>query len=91
MHAVGAVHDTLANSTGLPPGEPGVSSAIHFVPFHLLARTIALRSFGKVVPTAVHAVGDLHETPWNIVSTGAADLGVVSIAHSLPLHLSGSR
>ena len=69
MHASGEVQDTLYKELEVAPGGPGVCWIVQFVPFHLSASDVATVVPLPEVPTAMHAVGDVHDTPY---SPGAA-------------------
>lgn len=67
----------------------GVRSTVHFVPFHRSASVTTV--FGTPdVPTAVHALGEVHDTPSRLVVTEGVGSGVDWIVYSLPFHLSAS-
>jgi hypothetical protein len=52
-------HETLLKNANCEPAGFGIDCTVHFVPFHPSAMTAPALSF----PTAVHAVGDVQETP----------------------------
>jgi hypothetical protein len=65
---------------------------IHMVPFHCSAKgtTVPLLSVAADEPTAVHAVGVVHETAVRLAAVGPTGLGVDTTDQVLPSHDSAS-
>jgi hypothetical protein len=82
MQALLDVHDTRYRLKNATPWGLGVVWIDQLVPFHCSASVPVLE-----LPTAVHAVLDVHDTP----ESGAPDgLGVVWIDQLVPFHCSAS-
>ncbi|HXL93442.1 MAG TPA: hypothetical protein VN969_31310 [Streptosporangiaceae bacterium] len=71
-------------------GALGVDWTCHLLPFHLIASDTWNGAEGEpVVPTAVHAVEDVHDTPYRIApSAGCVNWGVRWIVQVAPFHFS---
>jgi len=81
MQADVAVHATLVRSDAGPEGF-GVAWMRHVVPFHRSARVLPV----PVIPTAVQAEGDAHDTPFR--QPPPAGFGVAWMRHLAPLRRS---
>jgi hypothetical protein len=57
----------------------------HVEPFQISTRT-----FGPAAPTAVHAVGDGHDTPFSLLDDDPFGVGTGSIVQVVPFQLSAS-
>jgi hypothetical protein len=64
MHAVDDVHDTPFRTLDLAPVGAGGSWTDHAVPFHFSAKGTNFSELFSKVPTVMHAVDDVHDTPF---------------------------
>lgn len=94
MQAVAAVHDTELSVPSGPPGGVGGGSIDQLVPSQVSTRgsetlspAIMLLLVLKL-PTAVHAVGDEHETPFSELYVAPGGFGVDWIDQVEPFHCS---
>jgi len=83
MQAVLELHDTSDSQVCRAPVGLGVVWIFQDVPFHASAN-VPLRS----LPTAVHAVADVHDTPDSTENPGG--LGVAWIFQDVPFHASAN-
>jgi hypothetical protein len=84
VHALGEVHETaFRNAPALP--EVGVGWMLHLVPSHRsVIVPVGLPELSKAVPTAMHAEGDVHETPARPLAAAPAGLGAGVMRHVVP-------
>jgi hypothetical protein len=69
----------------------GVRWILHVAPFHRMASdTVVWPPAEPVMPTAVHAVRDVHDTPYRMDPFEGRGLGVRWIAHFVPFHRSAT-
>jgi hypothetical protein len=90
VHAETEVHETAPRKApGLP--EVGVGWMVQVVPSHrsVIVPTL-LPELSKAPPTAVHATGELHETPVKKPSCVPGGVGVDWTVHVVPSHRSAS-
>src|SRR6266581_4342629 len=89
MHRLADVHDTASKPfPGVPTGLPGVRWMTQDVPFHRSASvTRAPRTRRTRLPTAVHVLAELHDTPAGSAIPG---LGVGWTAQVVPFQRSAS-
>jgi hypothetical protein len=93
VHAVAEMHDTLNSVDVFAPVGFGVASTVHVFPFHFSATVKEALEvvFKKLeVPTAVHAVAEMHDT---LISSGfvaPAGVGMGWIAQAVPFHRSAT-
>ena len=88
VHALGEVHETaFRKAPGLP--EVGVGWMFQAVPSHrsVIVPT-ELPELSKATPTAVHAEGEVHATPFRTLPAAPAGLGVRVMRHAVPSHRS---
>jgi hypothetical protein len=88
VHALGEVHDTPSSTAAIAPVGLGARWIVHFVPFHLSASGAATRGRPEL-PTAMHAVGEVHDTPLRELNA-AGGFGVGWIVHFVPFHCSAT-
>lgn len=62
---------------------------VHVAPFHFSASKEDL-VLAKLYPTAVHATGEVHDTPVSSTSVAPTGLGVDWMVQVLPFHRSAS-
>src|SRR5262245_55802581 len=85
MHDVAFTHATAAKRASTPLGGTGVVWMVHAVPFHRSANNATVPArFCVDAPTAVHAVGDVHETPNNRLDGTPAGAGMVMTVQEAP-------
>jgi len=84
VHALGEVHETAFRKAPALP-EVGVGWMLQAAPSHrsVIVPT-ELPELSKAVPTAMHAEGDVHETPIRLLPAGPAGLGVGVMRHAVP-------
>jgi hypothetical protein len=90
VHALGEVHETAFRAPGL--AEVGVGWMRQAVPSHrsvIVPTGLPEPSKAKpTVPTAMHAEGDVHATPFRPLGAVPAGLGVGVMRHAVPSHRS---
>jgi maltooligosyltrehalose synthase len=91
LHAFGEVHEMATRSVCVEPDGLGVGWIVHFVPFHLSASGDSNPEGRKEIPSAVHEVGDVQDTPFRELDVAPTGLGVGWIVHFVPFHLSARR
>ena len=74
MQASGDGQDTPKKELEVAPGGSGIGWIVQFAPFQRSASNVATVVPLPAVPTAMHAVGDVHDTPY---SPGAASTAAV--------------
>jgi hypothetical protein len=82
MHDPGDVHETPPRPLAAAPGGLGVGVMRHLVPSHRSARVPE-----AVLPTAVHALGEVHETAFRN-APALPEVGVGWTLHRVPSHRS---
>jgi len=82
------VHETLFRKANCDPDGFGVDFTVHFVPFHRSASVTPAAPELSVVPTAVHAEDDVHDT--EVRMGDGPGLGVDWMLHAVPFHRSAS-
>jgi len=87
VHAVDDRHTTRFSELNTAPVGLGVAWIDQEVPFQRSANVVRLERVLPVLPTAVHAVGDVHETPVRKLEVAPAGLGVATIAHFVPFQI----
>ena len=88
VHELGEVHETAFRKAPALP-EVGVGWMLQAVPSHrsVIVPT-ELPELSKAPPTAMHAEGDVHETPARKLAAAPAGLGVGVMRHAVPSHRS---
>ena len=82
------VHDTLAKALALAPAALGVAWIAQLPPLHDSASVSELPPLLVYAPTAVHALGVAHETPYRRLDLEPLGFGVACIDQAPPLHCS---
>lgn len=91
MHALAPAHDTPLSCTAVAPEGSGMLWADQLVPFQRSATaTLWPTAVLRAAPTAVHAVGDVHETPVSWTSEVFVGNGTGWIVHLVPFQPSAS-
>ena len=95
MHALAVAHETDSRSLSSAPGGLGVGWIVHVDPFHRSANVHSPHAPGGAdgglsVPTAVHALAEVHETEVSALSAAPGGFGVGWTAQLVPSHRSAS-
>jgi hypothetical protein len=88
VHADEDEHETLFRKANCDPDGSGVDFTVHFVPFHCSASVTPAAPELSVVPTAVQAEDDAHDTEARLGD--GPGLGVDWMLHAVPFHRSAS-
>ena len=81
-------HETPSSSPLLPLGAPGLATDVHALPFHASTKGCHGDAHGPDLPTAMHCVGPVQDSP--IKSPPCEGLKVGVIAHVVPFQLSAN-
>jgi hypothetical protein len=86
VHALGDLHETaFKNAPGV--SELGVGWMLQPVPSQRsVSVPTELPELSNEVPTATHAEGDVHDTPFRSLPAAPAGLGVGTLRHAVPSH-----
>jgi hypothetical protein len=86
VHTVAELHITSVRTVPGYAANPGMGCSVQAAPSH---RSTTLRFSGKsgVLPTAVHATGELHDTLVSITCEGCG-AGDISLDHPVPFQTS---
>jgi hypothetical protein len=77
-------HATAFRKRSPVPAGFGVRSIRQRRPFHRSAKVVGLPELVNAIPTAVHAEGALHATPWSLATLAPAGFGVGCTLHFPP-------
>jgi hypothetical protein len=88
VHADEDEHETLFRKANCDPDGFGVDFTVHLVPFHCSASVTPAAPELSVVPTAVQAEDDAHDTEFRLGD--GPGLGVDWMLHAVPFHRSAS-
>ena len=88
MHDVTDAQETADRLSGLPSVEFGVDWIVQAVPFHLIANVTDPIVLVNAAPTAVHAVGNVQETPSRSLEIAAGGIGVPTLLQARPFQCS---
>src|SRR6516164_1902084 len=89
MQSVADAHDTAPRPLPCAPVGLGVVWIDHAVPFQRSA-SVTVVVLVEVLPTAVQALADVHDTPPRTTDDPPAGVGVCWIDHVVPFHRSAS-
>lgn len=90
VHALAELHETAFSSLKMAPVGTGVAWSAQPVPFHRSASGTPWLLLFSVVPAAVHALAEVHETLRSLLSGELPRLGVAWIAQLVPFQRSAS-
>jgi hypothetical protein len=90
VQAVAELHDTPLRTLYVAPGELGLVWIDQLVPFHRSAKVTTLPARLWKYPTAIQAVGDVHDTALSWPDVAPVGLGVGCIVQLVPFHRSAN-
>lgn len=81
-------HETAYRVLCFAPDGSGRDSICHSFPFHVSASAVGDTISSPEVPTAIHAVVELQDTPRRMLSFAPDGAGTDTVDHSVPFQLS---
>ena len=89
VHADALVQETPSSSLNVAPDGLGVPWMLQLEPFHTSAR-VSVSVPSKKLPTATHAVADVHATPFSWLRVVPLGTGTVRVDQLVPFQRSAS-